>query len=98
MPTTWTFTCGDRTETVTTSGRLRVTANEGVREAVLAGLGLAIGTEWGFDRELITGHLKEVLTGWHLPRSDLWAITPAGRSPSSKVKAVIAFFEQRLSR
>jgi DNA-binding transcriptional LysR family regulator len=98
MPTTWTFTGGDQSETVATGGRLRVTANEGVREAVLAGLGLAVGTEWGFEGELAAGSLQEILADWHLPRSDLWAITPAGRHPSSKVNAVITYFESRLAR
>jgi DNA-binding transcriptional LysR family regulator len=63
----------------------------------LAGLGLAIGTEWGFERELVTGQLKEILTDWDLPPSDLWAITPAGRRSSSKVSALIAYFEHRLT-
>jgi DNA-binding transcriptional LysR family regulator len=34
------------------SGRLRVSAGEGIREGVLAGLGFAIASEWLFAPEL----------------------------------------------
>jgi len=40
---TWTFSPGDDETTVMVRGRLRVSAAEGVREGVLAGLGLSIG-------------------------------------------------------
>jgi len=48
---TWTFRQGTAETTVTVHGRLRVSAAEGVREGVLAGLGLSIGgSEWLFTR------------------------------------------------
>src|SRR5262249_52318165 len=44
----WAFRQGTSETTITVSGRLWVSANEGVREGVLAGLGFAIGSEWAF--------------------------------------------------
>ncbi len=96
IATSWTFTRGAETETVTLGGRLRLTANEGVREAVLAGLGLMLGSEWGFEREIADGRLQAVLTDWSLPPSDLWAITPAGRQVSARSRVFITFIERQL--
>jgi len=59
---TWVFRQGTSETTVTVSGRLRVSATEGVREGVLAGLGLAIGSEWAFAPELQSGAVQAVLT------------------------------------
>ena len=92
----WTFSRGGETETVTLTGRLRMTANEGVREAVIAGMGIAFGSEWGYERELREGRLQAVLSDWSLPPSDLWAITPAGRQMSAKARVFVAFIERQL--
>ena len=44
-------------------GRLRVSAAEGVRAAVLANAGIAIASEWMFAPEIADGTVKVVLTG-----------------------------------
>src|SRR6266446_670978 len=52
----WAFRQGTSETTVTVRGRLRVSATEGVREGVLAGLGFAIGgSECLFTPELKSG-------------------------------------------
>jgi DNA-binding transcriptional LysR family regulator len=96
IATSWTFTRGQERETVTLGGRLRMTANEGVRAAVLAAMGLALGSEWGFEDEIADGRLVPVLADWQLPPSDLWAITPAGRQASAKARTFIGFVERQL--
>jgi len=96
--TSWTFTRGRETETVTLGGRLRMTSNEGVREAVFAGMGLAIGSEWGFEKELAEGRVREVLPDWSMSQTDLWAIVPAGRQISKKTRVFIDFVERQLKR
>lgn len=83
----WRFKQGSAETSVRVPTRLSVSAAEGVREAVLAGLGLAIASRWMFARELEGGAVIEVLTGWTLPRMDLWAVYPAGRLPTAKARA-----------
>jgi DNA-binding transcriptional LysR family regulator len=82
---------------VTVSGRLRVTAAEGVRAAVLAGMGLTIASEWMFAPELESGVVRPVLADWSLPDIDLWAVYPTGRMPSAKARAFAAFVESELN-
>ena len=93
----WTFRKGGAEVSVTLDGRVRVTAAEGVREAVLAGLGLAVGTEWMFQPELESGRVREVLRDWTLPPIGLWAVLPTGRRASAKARAFIAFVETILA-
>jgi DNA-binding transcriptional LysR family regulator len=94
---TWTFRRGSVERTVTVDGRLRVNAAEGVREGVLAGLGLAIASEWMFAPELASGAVRSVMEDWSLPPVDLWAVFPTGRQASAKARAFAAFVEMQLA-
>jgi DNA-binding transcriptional LysR family regulator len=95
---TWTFRKGTTETSVRVGGRLRVNAAEGVREGVLAGLGLSIGgSEWLFAPELKSGAVISVLEDWSLPAVDLWALFPTGRQASAKARAFAAFMERQIS-
>ena len=87
----WTFRRGDAEVSVTLQGRVRSSAAEAIRAAVLADLGLAVATSWMFAPELKAGLVKEVLTDWKLPALDLWAVFPTGRRASAKARAFAAF-------
>jgi DNA-binding transcriptional LysR family regulator len=90
----WTFR-RDRAEfVVTLKGRLRVSAAEGLRAAVFANAGIAIVSEWMFAPEIANGTVKVVLQDWHLPRIDLWAVFPAGRTASVKARTFTQFVQQ----
>jgi DNA-binding transcriptional LysR family regulator len=91
--TGWVFHKGSEEVTVILRGRVRLSAAEGVREAVLAGLGLTISSEWLFTPELASGAVERALTEWWLPDMDLWALFPAGRLVNPKVRAFVAFVE-----
>ena len=94
----WTFRQGTAEISVTVTGRFRVSAAEGVREAVFAGLGLSVGgSEWLFGPELETGTVRPVLADWSLPPVELWAVFPTGRQASAKARAFATFVERELS-
>jgi DNA-binding transcriptional LysR family regulator len=94
----WSFRQHDSEMTVSASGRLRVSAAEGLRAAVLGGLGLAITSEWMFARELATGAARTVLAEWTLPMIDLWSVFPTGRMASVKARAFAAFVEDEFHK
>lgn len=95
---TWAFRQGTSETTVTVNGRVRVSAAEGIREAVLAGLGLSIGgSEWLFAPELKSGAVQAVLSDWMLPPVDLWAVFPTGRLASAKARAFASFVESQIT-
>ena len=78
---------------VVVGGRLKVTASEAQREAVLAHLGLAIASEWNFAPELVAGSVRPVLLDWDLPTLELRAIFPSGRMASAKTREFVSFVE-----
>src|ERR1700742_5081787 len=90
----WSFRRESTELAVSVTSRLRVTAAEGVRAAVLAHAGLAIASEWMFSPELRSGAVRPVLQEWDLPTHDLSAVFPAGRSAPAKARAFVDFFER----
>jgi DNA-binding transcriptional LysR family regulator len=90
----WTFRRNGAEVAVTLKGRLRVSAAEGVRAAVLADAGIAIASEWMFAPEIADGTVKVVLQNWELPRHDLWAVFPAGRTATAKARTFAQFVEE----
>jgi DNA-binding transcriptional LysR family regulator len=92
----WSFRQGSAESAITLKGRVRVTAAEGVREAVFSDLGLTVSSEWMFAPELHSGCVRAVLEDWSLPAIDLWAVFPTGRQASAKARAFATFIEDRL--
>jgi len=89
----WTFKRGSAETSVSVHGRVRVSAAEGLRAAVLADMGLTIASDWMFSPELESGAVRRVLEAWALPTIDLWAVFPTGRLASAKAHAFAAFVE-----
>jgi DNA-binding transcriptional LysR family regulator len=91
---TWPFQRDGTQIAITLKGRLRVTAAEGLRAAVLANAGLAIVSEWMFAPEIADGTVKVVLKDWQLPRMDLWAVFPTGRTATAKARTFAEFVRE----
>jgi DNA-binding transcriptional LysR family regulator len=94
----WIFRKGDSEMSVTLPGRLRLNSSEGVRAAVLNGLGLAIASEWVFGPELACGAIRAVLAEWNLPEIELWLVFPTGRMRNAKARAFAAFVQDQINR
>jgi DNA-binding transcriptional LysR family regulator len=92
----WTFKQGTTDTSVKLKGRIRASAAEGLREAVLADLGIAMVTAWMCPGELARGDFVILLPEWELPEIDLWAVFPSGRMASAKARAFAAFVENCL--
>jgi DNA-binding transcriptional LysR family regulator len=71
-------------------------ATEGLRAAVLAGLGLTVASEFVFSPELKRGTVVTALDDWTLPAISLSAVYPTGRMASSKARAFVSFVEECL--
>jgi DNA-binding transcriptional LysR family regulator len=93
----WTFRKGAAEQTITLNDRVRITAAEGLREAVFAGLGLCVTGEWMFSPGLDHGRVRPVMLDWTLPSLDLWAAFPTGRRASAKARAFASFAEDQLA-
>jgi DNA-binding transcriptional LysR family regulator len=94
----WKFRKGAAEVSVVLQGRLKVTASEGLREAVNCGMGLAVSMEWNFSPELRSGKVVEILEDWALPSTNLSAVYPTGRLASTKARAFVSFIEGFMAR
>ena len=94
----WPFKKGSEEQPVIISGRIRVNAAEGLRESVLAHLGLTMASEWMFAPELASGAVVEVMSDWVLPNQDLWAVFPTGRMASAKARAFVDYVQGLLAK
>lgn len=81
---------------ISVGGRVRVNTGEGVRSAILAGLGLGVGSEWLFSPEMRSGELIEVIDDWELAPMDIWSVFATGRKVGAKARAFSDFVEQVL--
>jgi len=76
--------------TVRIDSPLRTNSSEVVREAVLAGIGIALRSTWDIGLELQSGRLDVVLPGWGASRRvAIHAVYPSRRHLEQKVRAFI---------
>jgi DNA-binding transcriptional LysR family regulator len=92
----WTFTRGSDRQSVAVETPLRVNAAEGLRAAVLAGLGIGMVTDRMVGAELASGALVPLLPDWALSHSDIWVIFPEGRRVRQRARMFADWFEQSL--
>jgi DNA-binding transcriptional LysR family regulator len=93
----WTFCKKTAEISIKMQGRVKITATEGVRAAVIAGIGLTIVSEWSFTPELKSGAVVSVMDEWMLPSISLSAVYPTGRQASTKARQFAAFVEHCLA-
>lgn len=86
----WRLEGPDGPVTVHVEGRLRTNSNEVVREAVLAGLGIAFRSTWDVGPELREGRLAIVLPAYRASRHvAVHAVYPSRRFLAAKVRLFI---------
>ncbi len=79
-------------ETVRTGGPIRTNSSEVVREALLAGLGIALRSTWDIGPELREGRLQIVLPQYRASKNvGLHAVYPSRRFLPAKVRVFIDF-------
>lgn len=88
----WHFRASDGSiQVVKVKGRVRVSASEGMRSAVLEGLGVAVVPTWLFTDEIDRGILQRVLTDFEADPLPIQAVTPSRRLVPPRVRAFSDF-------
>jgi len=88
----WRLTGGDgREHVVRVQGRLETTLGELVRDAALAGQGIAQHSLWHVHEALRAGRLEVVLPEYTLPEGAIWAVMPQRRMVPPRVRAFVDF-------
>lgn len=90
-PQDWRFDGPDGEVSAHVGGRFRTDSSEAVREAVLAGVGMALSASWTFGDELATGEVRAVLGQYRAGQVPIHAVYPTRRHLALRTRAVIDF-------
>jgi DNA-binding transcriptional LysR family regulator len=92
----WRFRSGDKTETVTVDGPVRVNNPDAVREMAEAGLGIGLVPEFVAREALRAGSLCEVLQGKVVLKWSILAVYPRRRYLPLRVRAYVDHLVERM--
>ena len=76
-------------------GRLESNFNEVIRDAVLAGVGIAQHSIWHVAGDLHAGRLQRVLPDHDVPDNEIYAVMPQRRLVPARVRAFVDFLADR---
>lgn len=93
----WTFVVDGANMTVDVHGPLRANNGEVIRDAAIAGLGIALLPDFIVGAALAAGQLVEVLGQWRPPASAVHAVYPQHREGSVTIRAFTQFLRTRLA-
>jgi DNA-binding transcriptional LysR family regulator len=99
--TLWRYRNGGRTQTTRArTDAIRVTpaftSNDGevVRNWALAGLGVALRSEWDVAPFVRRGELQRILTHWNFEGADVVALVPTRQGISARVTRFVDFLKE----
>jgi len=85
---------------VPVGGQVRADDTDALIALAVAGCGVALLPAWSIGTELARGELVHLLPGWQAgagqPAPAIWAVYPPKKVVSSKVRAFVDFFAERL--
>lgn len=79
-------------------GRIESNYGEVVRDAAVAGLGIALHSTWHAWDDLRTGRLQVVLADYPIAETGIYAVMPQRRLVPPRVRAFVDFMEERLAQ
>jgi DNA-binding transcriptional LysR family regulator len=92
----WTIADREGRETVVrVNGRFESNFGEVLRDAALAGLGIALHSTWHVCEDLRAGRLRVVLPDCRVAESGIYAVMPQRRLVPLRVRAFVDFLEER---
>ena len=93
---TWRLRDGDTEVSVRVGGRIESNQGELLRDAAVAGLGIALHSTWHVSDDLRAGRLRVVLPDHPLPESGIHAVMPQRRLVPPRVRAFVDFLADKL--
>jgi DNA-binding transcriptional LysR family regulator len=94
----WRFGEGERRQTVRVSGTLQANNIEALRAAAVAGVGIIRMSAYVLAGELAEGRLVPVLADFEARDAEVYALYPAARHLSPKVRAFVDYLADRIGR
>jgi len=95
-PREWNLRGPEGPASIAVSGRFASNNIDAIVRAAKDGLGIALGSTMAVDGALLSGELVRVLPEYEFEPTALFAVYPSARQLSSKVRAAVDFFTERL--
>jgi DNA-binding transcriptional LysR family regulator len=92
----WRLQDGGREVAVRVQGRIESNQGELLRDAAVAGLGIALHSTWHVNADLRAGRLRVVLPDHPLADSGIFAVMPQRRLVPPRVRAFVDFLAEKL--
>lgn len=92
----WRLRDGTNEIAVRVAGRIESNQGELLRDAAVAGLGIALHSTWHVCDDLRTGRLQVVLPDYPVPETGIHAVMPQRRLVPPRVRAFVDFLGERL--
>ena len=93
--TLWRMQSGARVESVRVRPCMSTNDGQTLVDWAVAGLGVALRSEWDIAPRVATGELMRLLTRWRLPPADAVALVPARRAGSTRALAFVRHLQDR---
>lgn len=93
----WSFFENGKNQTVKVEGNWRCNSGPALLDAALRGIGLVQLPDYYVSEHLQSGALISVLDNYRQPDSAVWAIYPANRHLSPKVRLLVDFLRDRIT-
>lgn len=95
--TAWPFMAGDELRMLPIRGRFACSSAEGVKEACLQGMGLAMLSYWDVEPEIESGRLRAVPIANAIAQNlPIWALIPTSKNVPTRVRMLIEALQKRL--
>jgi DNA-binding transcriptional LysR family regulator len=95
----WKLEGPDGSAVVRVESAIRTNSSEVIREAVLAGVGIALRSTWDVGPDIDSGRLQIILPQWHAStRVAVYAVYPSRRHLAHKVRLFMDFLADRFGQ
>ncbi|NWA28045.1 LysR family transcriptional regulator [Pseudomonas gingeri] len=92
----WHYEKDGQRYSVRIKGNAQSNNSEAIREMVLGGLGIALSPVWLFAEDLKAGRVMAVLPDYQTQSLPIYAVFPANRRQSARVKAFVDYMSEAL--
>lgn len=94
----WMFEGPNGPERVKVAGNFQTNNGEVIREAAIAGVGIALKATWDVAGAIKAGRLRVLLNDYPISsKTSIWALYPSRRNVPAKVTAYISFLKEHFS-
>ena len=94
----WRFKSAGKEKKVQVSGPVRYNSGYSLVDAALKGLGMVQLPDYYVQKYLASGALVSLLDKYREPKEDIWAVYPHNRHLSSKIRLLVDYLAENLSR